>query len=154
MTCLPAGDQSVLDSNIFASTNELEPSATHLCQLLKERVCFSSFRGKDKRPVSLYTPAIEQSTQRFTASILQQKFLRSQEVVPNVKVGVGWDIDSMCIHTHTYPQSKHLFFFSKDDVLIILDAPFLERSHVNIKIPDLGLRMLVDFSVLKVKAAP
>lgn len=44
-TCFPAGDQSGVDGNVFACTNELDPSATYLCQLLKERVCFNSFAG-------------------------------------------------------------------------------------------------------------
>lgn len=40
---------------------------------------------------------------------------------------MGQDIDSM--YMHTCLQSEHLCFFSKNDVLIILDAPFPERSH-------------------------
>lgn len=44
-------------------------------------------------------------------------------------MGVG--IDSM--NTHSYLQSKHLFFLSKDDVLVMLDEPFPGSSHVNMK---------------------
>lgn len=80
MTCFPAGDQSVLDGNMFASTDELDPSATYLCQLLKERVCFNSFGGKDKESVSLYITSYWKIHANIHSQYSKEIVLRSQEV--------------------------------------------------------------------------
>lgn len=99
MTCLPAGNQSVLDSNIFASTNGLEPSATHLCQLLKESV--SVLFGVKTKDLSLFTPQLLNNPHRDSQPVPYEKnFFEKAGSYPKFGGGREGNTDSMYIHAY------------------------------------------------------
>lgn len=106
-TCFPAGDQSVLDGSMFASTNELDPLPSTSANLWKKESVSILFGGEGKKPASLHTAGDGPIHANLRSRCPKESACRGQEVA------LKKEHVCVCVCSHTNVINVFVFLLSK-----------------------------------------